>query len=105
VDDAVAFRDNFAAVDQKLGGLDEILLVALLLGLAFHDLEGTWEQSCDNVADMPPVLNERLTTQEWKVVAILQKYLQPFKIVSKQLQGRGIVSSTHARPHLARFKM
>ncbi|KAK8120333.1 Ribonuclease H-like protein [Apiospora kogelbergensis] len=43
----------------------------------FHDLEGTWEQSCGNVADRPPVLNERLTSQEWKVVGIIQKILQP----------------------------
>jgi hypothetical protein len=62
----------------------------------FHDLEGTWGQSCGNVADRPPVLNERLTSQEWKVVGILQKLLQPFKIVSKQLQGRGIVSSARS---------
>ena len=34
VDDAVGFPGNFAAVYHRLGGLDEILLVALLLGLA-----------------------------------------------------------------------
>jgi len=34
VDEAVEFPGNFATVYQRLGGLDEIFFVALLLGLA-----------------------------------------------------------------------
>ena len=34
VDDAVGFREIPAAIDSRFGGLDEILFVALLLGLA-----------------------------------------------------------------------
>jgi hypothetical protein len=35
-------------------------------------------------------LKEKLSLEEWTVVAAVQKILQPFKVASKQLQGEGI---------------
>jgi hypothetical protein len=35
-------------------------------------------------------LKDKLSLEEWKVVAAVQNILQPFKVASKQLQGEGI---------------
>ncbi|KAK2684765.1 hypothetical protein QWA68_016289 [Fusarium oxysporum] len=45
--------------------------------------------------DRPAILKEKLSLKELKVVATVQKILQPFKVASKQLQGKGI-SNKHS---------
>ncbi|OBS15043.1 hypothetical protein FPOA_14063 [Fusarium poae] len=42
--------------------------------------------------DKSAILKEKLSLEEWKVVAALQRILQPFRIASRQLQGEGIAS-------------
>ncbi|KAL6405347.1 Ribonuclease H-like protein [Ilyonectria robusta] len=53
-------------------------------------IEERWVSQGGKEQDRPAVLKERLSLEEWKVVAAVQKILQPFKVASKQLQGEGI---------------
>lgn len=53
-------------------------------------IEERWGGQGGREQDRPAILKEKLSIEEWKVVAALQKILQPFKIASKQLQGTGI---------------
>ncbi|KAJ3495227.1 hypothetical protein NLG97_g3547 [Lecanicillium saksenae] len=53
-------------------------------------VEERWVTQGGKEQDKPAILKERLSLEEWKIVAAIQKVLQPFKIASKQLQGEGI---------------
>lgn len=53
-------------------------------------VEERWVNQGGKEQDRPAILRERLSIEEWKVVAVIQKVLQPFKVASKQLQGEGI---------------
>ena len=53
-------------------------------------VEERWVSQGGKEQDKPGILKERLSLEEWKIVAAIQKVLQPFKIASKQLQGEGI---------------
>ncbi len=53
-------------------------------------VEERWISQGGKEQDKPAILKERLSLEEWKIVAAIQKVLQPFKIASKQLQGEGI---------------
>jgi hypothetical protein len=54
------------------------------------NIEERWISQGGKEQDKPSILKEKLSLEEWKVVAAVQKILQPFKIASKQLQGDGI---------------
>ncbi|RKK06542.1 hypothetical protein BFJ65_g18739 [Fusarium oxysporum f. sp. cepae] len=53
-------------------------------------IEERWVSQGGKEQDRPAILKENLSLEEWKVVATVQKILQPFKVASKQLQGEGI---------------
>ncbi|KAG7406401.1 Asperfuranone polyketide synthase afoG [Fusarium oxysporum f. sp. rapae] len=53
-------------------------------------VEERWVSQGGKEQDRPAILKENLSLEEWKVVATVQKILQPFKVASKQLQGEGI---------------
>jgi hypothetical protein len=53
-------------------------------------IEERWVSQGGKEKDRPAILKEKLSLEEWKVVAAVQKILQPFKVASKQLQGEGI---------------
>lgn len=53
-------------------------------------IEERWVSQGGKEQDRPAILEEKLSLEEWKVVAAVQKILQPFTIASKQLQGEGI---------------
>ncbi|KID94120.1 Beta-ketoacyl synthase, partial [Metarhizium majus ARSEF 297] len=56
----------------------------------FSVIEERWVSQGGREQDKPAILKEKLSLEEWKVVAAVQKILQPFKVASKQLQGEGI---------------
>jgi hypothetical protein len=66
------------------------LLKRSALNRMFSIIEERWLGQGGKEQDKPAILNEQLSLEEWKVVAAVQKILQPFKIASKQLQGEGI---------------
>ncbi|KAL5610641.1 hypothetical protein FOBRF1_006758 [Fusarium oxysporum] len=53
-------------------------------------IEERWISQGGKEQDRPAILKETLSLEEWKVIAAVQKVLQPFKVASKQLQGEGI---------------
>lgn len=53
-------------------------------------IEERWVSQGGKEKDKPAILKEKLSLEEWKVVAAVQKILQPFKVASRQLQGEGI---------------
>ncbi|PON20647.1 hypothetical protein TGAM01_v210521 [Trichoderma gamsii] len=53
-------------------------------------IEERWISQGGKEQDRPAILKEKLSLEEWKVVAAVQKILQLFKVASKQLQGAGI---------------
>ncbi|KAH7471429.1 hypothetical protein FOMA001_g13061 [Fusarium oxysporum f. sp. matthiolae] len=53
-------------------------------------IEERWISQGGKEQDRPAILKETLSLEEWKVIAAVQKILQPFKVASKQLQGEGI---------------
>ncbi|KID81619.1 Ribonuclease H-like protein [Metarhizium guizhouense ARSEF 977] len=53
-------------------------------------VEERWVSQGGKEQDRPAILKEKLSLEDWKVVAAVQKILQPFKVASKQLQGAGI---------------
>lgn len=58
----------------------------------FSIIEERWVSQGGREQDRPVILKEKLSLEDWKVVAVIQKILQPFKVASKQLQGAGIPS-------------
>lgn len=56
----------------------------------FQTIEDNWTSRGAIVAEYPRILDERLSHQEWHVVAAFQRILHPFKVASNQLQGNGI---------------
>jgi len=60
------------------------------LNRMLQNIEDIWTREGAKLTDRPRILDERLSHQEWHVVSVFQKILQPFKIASKQLQGNGI---------------
>ncbi|OBS15738.1 hypothetical protein FPOA_13466 [Fusarium poae] len=52
-------------------------------------IEERWVTQGGKDQDKPAILKEKLSL-EWKVVAALQRILQPFRVASRQLQGEGI---------------
>ena len=57
VDDTVGFRENFAALDQRLDGLDKILFVPFLLGLALDAVDVLRDHLADGAALVERVLD------------------------------------------------
>ncbi|KAI8417250.1 hypothetical protein FOFC_03563 [Fusarium oxysporum] len=53
-------------------------------------IEERWISQGGKEQDRSAILKETLSLEEWKVIAAVQKILQPFKVASKQLQGEGI---------------
>ncbi|KNB17842.1 hypothetical protein FOXG_22068 [Fusarium oxysporum f. sp. lycopersici 4287] len=53
-------------------------------------IEERWISQGGKEQDRPAILKETVSLEEWKVIAAVQKILQPFKVASKQLQGEGI---------------
>ncbi|EXU94971.1 hAT family dimerization domain protein [Metarhizium robertsii] len=53
-------------------------------------VEERWISQGGKEQDKPAILKEKLSLEEWKVVAAVQKILQPCKVASRQLQGEGI---------------
>lgn len=60
------------------------------LNRMLQNIEDNWTSGGAKTAEKPRILDERLSHQEWHVVGAFHKILQPFKIASKQLQGKGI---------------
>ena len=56
----------------------------------FTDVERQWVKKGLNPSERPSVLDDRLLSSDWQVVAAIEKILAPFEIASKQLQGDGI---------------
>ncbi|KAL9561335.1 hypothetical protein ACKAV7_014690 [Fusarium commune] len=59
-------------------------------------IEERWTSQGGKEQDRPAILKETLSLEEWKVIAAVQKILQPFKVASKQLQGEGIAGKRSA---------
>lgn len=53
-------------------------------------VEERWVSQGGKEQDRLAILQEKLSLEDWKVVAAVPKTLQPFKIVSEQPQGAGI---------------
>jgi hypothetical protein len=53
------------------------------------DLEQRWKEDGGLGNEKPAILDEKLTTEEWRVVTALQRIFEPFKIATLQLQGDG----------------
>ncbi|KAF5121007.1 putative AC transposase [Metarhizium anisopliae] len=66
------------------------LLKRTAINRMFSVIEERWVSQGGREQDKPAILKEKLSLEEWKVVAAVQKILQPFKVASKQLQGEGI---------------
>lgn len=66
------------------------LLKRTALNRMLSIIEERWVSQGGKEQDKPAILKEQLSLDEWKVVAAVQKILQPFKVASKQLQGEGI---------------
>ena len=66
------------------------LLKRSALNRMLSNIEERWVSQGGKEQDKPPILKEKLSLEEWKVVTAVQKILQPFKVASKQLQGNGI---------------
>lgn len=66
------------------------LLKRTTINRMFSVIEERWVSQGGREQDKPAILKEKLSLEEWKVVAAVQKILQPFKVASKQLQGEGI---------------
>ncbi|KAK8912300.1 putative AC9 transposase [Metarhizium anisopliae] len=62
----------------------------LQLNRMFSIVEERWISQGGKEQDKPAILKEKLSLEEWKVVAAVQKILQPCKVASRQLQGEGI---------------
>ncbi|KAG6989236.1 putative AC transposase [Fusarium oxysporum f. sp. conglutinans] len=66
------------------------LLKRTALNRMFALIEERWVSQGGKDEDKPAILKEKLSLEEWKVVAALQRILQPFRVASRQLQGEGI---------------
>jgi hypothetical protein len=66
------------------------LLKCTALNRMFALIEERWVSQGGKDQDKPAILKEKLSLEEWKVVAALQRILQPFRVASRQLQGEGI---------------
>ncbi|OBS16232.1 hypothetical protein FPOA_13037 [Fusarium poae] len=66
------------------------LLKRTALNRMFALIEERWVTQGGKDQDKPAILKEKLSLEEWKVVAALQRILQPFRVASRQLQGEGI---------------
>jgi hypothetical protein len=66
------------------------LLKRTALNRMFALIEEHWVSQGGKDQDKPAILKEKLSLEEWKVVAALQRILQPFRVASRQLQGEGI---------------
>ncbi|KAG7000368.1 hypothetical protein FOFC_03219 [Fusarium oxysporum] len=66
------------------------LLKRTALNRMFALVEERWVSQGGKDQDKPAILKEKLSLEEWKVVAALQRILQPFRVASRQLQGEGI---------------
>jgi hypothetical protein len=66
------------------------LLKRSALNRMFSIIEERWISHGGREQDRPVILKEKLSLEDWKVVSVFQKILQPFKVASKQLQGAGI---------------
>jgi hypothetical protein len=66
------------------------LLKRTALNRMFALIEERWVSQGGKDQDKPAILKEKLSLEEWKVVAALQRILQPFRVASRQLQGEGI---------------
>lgn len=53
-------------------------------------VEGRWRREFKSAADKrPAVLDHRLTGDDWDVIAMMVRLLEPFKVATLQLQGDG----------------
>ncbi|KJK73745.1 hypothetical protein H634G_10980 [Metarhizium anisopliae BRIP 53293] len=66
------------------------LLKRTAINRMFSVIEERWVSQGSRDQDRPAILKEKLSLEEWKVVAAIHKILQPFKVASRQLQGDGI---------------
>ncbi|KID93789.1 Ribonuclease H-like protein, partial [Metarhizium majus ARSEF 297] len=66
------------------------LLKRTAINRMFSVIEERWVSQGGREQDRPAILKEKLSLEEWKVVAAIHKILQPFKVASRQLQGDGI---------------
>ncbi|GKU14244.1 unnamed protein product, partial [Fusarium langsethiae] len=62
------------------------LLKRTALNRMFALIEERWVTQGGKDQDKPAILKEKLSLEEWKVVAALQRILQPFRVASRQLQ-------------------
>ena len=62
LDDAVGFRENFAALDQRLDGPDKILFVPFLLGLPLDAVDVFRDRLADGAALVERVLDANAKT-------------------------------------------
>jgi hypothetical protein len=66
------------------------LLKRAALNRMLSTIEERWLSEGGKERDKSAILKDKLSLEEWKVVAAIQKVLQPFKVASKQLQGEGV---------------
>ncbi|RMI97194.1 hypothetical protein CDV36_016243 [Fusarium kuroshium] len=84
-DDPATLYDHLCEPNGEIDGKDKQTLNRMLA-----IIKDRWLSQGDREQDKPAMLKEKLSFEEWKVVAVVQKILQPFKVASGQLQGEGI---------------
>lgn len=62
----------------------------------FDEVEDQWREAGAKPNARPPLLNERLSAQEWQLLEIFDLFLEPFAVVTKILQGEGRPDETAA---------
>ncbi|KAL6402727.1 Ribonuclease H-like protein [Ilyonectria robusta] len=65
------------------------LLLRRQINYFFHTIEEKWNIAGAKAKDRPPVLDCRLSTQDWEIIKTFDLILEPFEVVTKQLQGSG----------------
>jgi hypothetical protein len=53
------------------------------------DAEREWEENGAKPKERPCMIDDKLSAQDWKLISVYELILEPFAIVTKQLQGVG----------------
>lgn len=53
------------------------------------DVEREWEENGAKPKKRPCMIDDKLSAQDWKLISVYELILEPFAIVTKQLQGVG----------------
>ena len=53
------------------------------------DVEHDWEENGAKPKDRPSIIDDKLSAQDWKLISVYDLILEPFAIVTRQLQGVG----------------